>query len=412
VHSASALAGAERIAQQSARLPPSAVVLGFVAMFVVMGSRASFAVTYPAMVTEMGWSVAELTSAFSAGLLFFGPLAVGVGYMTDRLGCRVTMLAGGVCLTVGMVLVAAATELWHLYVAFILANGLGSAAVGFVTVVKALSIRAPRRFAAAFGIASMGQGVGALILSPAIQGIIDAAGWRAGPITIAGIVAFGLLPLVLAFAPGREGSGRAHGARHDGDGARVLSLSFVVFFVANLCLGYQLLIPTHNVKHLQEAGFVPMTAALAAGAWGALTALGGAAGGIGLERWGQRTLLAAAVLLFGIGTGALMVSQPELTWLLLVFIVAGGFGRGILGTCIAASQTRAFAGPRLGRITGLLELAYGFGAFIGPWLTAVVHDQGAGFSPGFASSIVLTIIAAPLTLVGSALAHSPRRRTP
>ncbi len=409
VHSASAPSGAGHLAQQPTRLPPAAVALGFAAMFTVMGSRAMFAVTYPAMVSEVGWSVAELTGAFSVGLLVFVPLAVGVGYLTDRAGCRVTMLAGALCLLVGMLIVAVATELWHLYVAFILANGLGSGAVGFVTVVKALSIRAPRRFAAAFGMASMGQGVGALLLSPLIQGVIDVAGWRAGPLTIAALVAVGLIPLVLAFAPGREAGARSHGGRQGEDGAPVLSLSFLVFFLANLGLGYQMLIPTHHVKHLQEAGFAPIIAALAAGTWGALTALGGAAGGIALERWGHRRLLVAAIVLFALGTWALIASQPAVAWLLLIFILAGGFGRGILGTSVAAAQTQTFAGPRLGRMTGLLELGHGLGGFLGPWLTALAHDQGVGFGPGLASAIVLATIAAVMTVVGSTLVHRPHR---
>ncbi|MDP8925041.1 MAG: MFS transporter, partial [Chloroflexota bacterium] len=158
-------------------LPWSAVALCFMAMFFVMGARTGFAVLYPRIVADMGWTVAEVTGAFSAGLFVYAPMAVVAGVVLDRFGCRFSMLVGSACLTAGMVTAASATELWHLYVAFILTNGIGSPGVGFITVIKVLSLRAGPRFATAFGIAFMGQGAGALVVSPAVQGVVDAAGW-------------------------------------------------------------------------------------------------------------------------------------------------------------------------------------------------------------------------------------------
>lgn len=389
-------------------LPWPAIGLGFATLFTVFGVRAAFAVLYPTIVADMGWTVGEVTQAFSAGLFIYAPTALAIGFLVDRFGCRLTMLGGCGCLVAGMVVLASATQLWHLYVAFGLATGLGGAAIGFVAVVKLVSLRAPRRFAAAFGLAYFGSGVGAFLVSPIVQGVVERSGWRAGALTVAGLAAVGLMPLVLLLAPGRDASLEPDRPASGGASPRAWSPTFAVFFASNVLLGYLLLLPTHQVAHALDVGYSAMAAATAAGLWGALTSVGGGAGGWVLERWGSGRLLVVAAATFGVGTGALLVLAPEAPWLMALFVVAGGIGRGILGLPLVAAQTRAFAGARLGRFTGLLDLGYGVGAFLGPWLTGLVHDAGGSFVPGLASAIVAAIGVAVTTVVGSRLAEERR----
>ena len=394
----------------TSELPPipwAAVGVGFAAMFVVTGVRTAFAVLYPAIVAEMEWSVGQVTGAFSSGLLVYGPTALAVGVLVDRLGCRATMLVGCVLLIVGLGLVALAAELWHLYIAFTLAAGFGSAAVGFITVVKLVSLSAGRRFPTAFALAFLGTGIGALVMGPTLQAVLELAGWRAAALLMAALVLAGLLPLVATLAPGRE----AHPERHTaGRGVmpRARGALFAAFFLGNASLGYLMLVPTHQVAQSQSAGFSPMTSASAAGLWGALTSVGGVAGGLALERWGPGWLAVVAALLFGLGTAALILSTPESAWLLALFVVVSGLGRGVLGIPLVAAQTRAFAGPRLGSITGRLDLGYGLGAFLGPWLTAVVLDASGSYGPGLASAIASATLVAVGTALGARLARDGR----
>jgi cyanate permease len=63
----------------------------------------------------------------------------------------------------------------------------------------------------------------------------------------------------------------------------------------------------------------------------------------------------------------------------------------------------------LGRLTGVLDLAFGTGAFFGPWSTALVHDAAGSFAPGF----VMTLGMAMLVTVGTlAAARVPRAGRP
>ena len=377
------------------------------AMFFVMGARTGFAVLYPSIVADVGWTVAEVTGAFSAGLFVYAPMAVVAGVVLDRFGCRFSMLVGSVCLAVGMALVALATELWHLYVAFIFTNAIGSLGVGFITIVKVLSMRAGPRFATAFGIAFMGQGAGSLVMSPLVQGIVDAAGWRAGALTIGVAVILVLTPMAALFAPGPEHVAELKHAAGGTTNGRGVTL-FVVFTVSNAGLGYLMLIPTHQVAYLLDLGLAPFAAATAAGAWGAMTSVGSLAGGWAIDHWGLARMLTVACVAFTIGTAAVLFGGPEAALLVLTYVIASGVGRGMLSVVLGSQQTKAYAGPRLGRMTGLMDLGFGTGAFLGPWLTALVHDSAGTFAPGFLSAIVAALIMAVTAAVANRLIRMPR----
>lgn len=361
-------------------------------MFILMGSRSSFAVLYPVMVRDEGWAITDVTAAFSSGVLLYAFLAIPVGVGLDRLGCKVILLTGAVLMAVGFAIAAQATEIWHLYVAYVLMAGFGACGIGFITQMKVLSHRNGARFATAFGVAFMGQGLGSLAISPAVQVIADAAGWRAATWLCALAIVAVLVPLAAWVAPGPQvhtaHAGRAAGQSGSGWWGPVVA----IFLVANVTLGFQMLVPTHQVAYLLDLGFGATLAASAAGAWGALQSVGSVGGGWLVDRFGLGRVLLTSLVLFTVGTIGLMLSSPAAGWLLVTYILAGGVGRGLLGLTLGAAQTKVFAGPRLGRMTGLMDVGFGTGAFLGPLLTAVGHDELGTFAPGFFATILATMI--------------------
>jgi MFS family permease len=383
-----------------------AIVLAFLAMFFQMGTRVAFAVLYPAIVVERGWSVLDVTGAYSAGLLLYAAIAILAGFGVDRFGCRLMLLSGATLIAVGLIGMALATELWQLYVALMVMIGLGNAGMGFVVLIKLLSLGAGSRFAFAFGLAFTGQGLGSLIVSPAIQEIVDRADWRTATIIYAVLMAIVIIPATWLLAPGpqhdSEGADSATGGlRHD-----ILSRTFALFFLANAGLGATLLIQTHQVAYLLDLGFAATVAAATAGIWGAMTSVGAVGGGWLVGRLGQGRTLVVGFVVFSAGTLTLLFSSPALLALIAVYVVASGLGRGLLGVTLGAAQTQALAGPRLGRLTGVLDVGFGAGAFFGPWLTAVVHDSTGSFGPGF----LMTLGMAALVTVGTLVAVRTARR--
>jgi MFS family permease len=361
-------------------------------MFILMGSRSSFAVLYPAMVHDEGWGVSEVTAAFSTGVLLYAFLAIPVGLGLDRLGCKVILVTGAIMMTIGFAIAAQATEIWHLYAAYLLTAGCGACGIGFITQMKVLSHGNSTRFATAFGVAFMGQGLGALVVSPAVQVIVEAAGWRVATWLCAATVAVVLVPLAIWLAPGPQRHVAHAGHRSAGAGPSWWRLVVGIFLAANVTLGFQMLVPTHQVAYLLDLGFGATLAASAAGAWGAMQSVGSVGGGWLVDRFGLARVLGASLVLFTLGTLGLMTSSPAAGWLLVVYILAGGIGRGLLGLTLGAAQTQTFAGPRLGRMTGTMDVGFGTGAFIGPLGTAVVHDGLGTYAPGFFATIPATMI--------------------
>jgi hypothetical protein len=49
-------------------------------------------------------------------------------------------------------------------------------------------------------------------------------------------------------------------------------------------------------------------------------------------------------------------------------------------------------------MTGILDVAFGTGAFLGPWGTAVIHDELGTFAPGFLATIVASVVGAVTTV--------------
>jgi MFS family permease len=164
-------------------------------------------------------------------------------------------------------------------------------------------------------------------------------------------------------------------------------------------LGFQMLVPTHQVAYMLDLHQPATLAATAAGAWGLMMSVGSVIGGWFVDRYGMERVLVASLVLFTLGTLGLVTSTPDLFWLLGSYVLAGGIGRGLLGVILGAAQTKTFAGPHLGRMTGILDVGFGSGAFLGPWGTAVLHDQLGTFAPGFLATIPASIIGAGCTVI-------------
>jgi predicted MFS family arabinose efflux permease len=378
-------------------LPVGAVMLGFMATGTVIGARSAFSVLYPTMVADAGWSVAELTATYSAAMFVYTPMVIISGFAIDRFGCRLTMIAGGIALIVGNVIVSSSHDLFGLLVGYGISAGAGSALCGFVPSMRMLAIRAPGRFAAAFGLAYVGQGVAALVISPVTQAMIDAWDWRIANHlnTVLGAV---LLVLAAWLAPGPESRRGISGERGSNVLRELFTLKYVIFFLGNVTVGYQMLFPTHQVAHLQEAGFAALVAASIGGVYGFMSAVGGGIGGFVQERLGGTRLMLVAAAIATAGGISLVYAVPEAGWLVGIFLIGSGLSRGFQSVVLVAGQTRAFAGPTLGRMTGLLDVGFGVGAFLGQWGTAAIHDTGSGYAPGIFTGVLASLMLLALML--------------
>jgi sugar phosphate permease len=154
----------------------------------------SFTVYIPPLEAEFGWTRAQVSSAFSVGVIVAGVCAPFIGRMIDRVGARRSIAFGSVGLFITFLLFSRVEALWQYLAVF----GLQAF---FTTWVMGLPFQwlltqwFVRRRGLALGIATAGFGLGGSVILPLITVFIDRWGWRASYV-IAGVLVLAIyLPL-------------------------------------------------------------------------------------------------------------------------------------------------------------------------------------------------------------------------
>jgi predicted MFS family arabinose efflux permease len=150
----------------------------------------------PGLIAEFGWTRGQIGTAAALGLL--ASIATPfLGRLVDRFGAR-PMIVGAMLLLAATYLgmTAMTGPLWH-YQALIAALALTVPGTSGVVYAKLIAARFLAHRGMALGLATSGLSVTTLAMPPLIGAVIASAGWRAGFVTLAGIVALLALPAVL-----------------------------------------------------------------------------------------------------------------------------------------------------------------------------------------------------------------------
>ena len=122
------------------------------------------------------------------------------GYLSDRFGTRVVVLAGGVLLGLGLVLSGRATEVWQFYLSFGVLVGGGVSCFYVPLTVTAIKWFEDQRGMAA-AIVSAGNGFGILVLSPLSRWLISAFDWRTAFWVLGDLAWLVVIPAALLLRP-------------------------------------------------------------------------------------------------------------------------------------------------------------------------------------------------------------------
>jgi len=158
------------------------VILGlcFANMVVMRGVNGAFGVYYLALLEEFSWSRGDGASIASINYVVYALAAPIVGLAFDRVGPRLLMPLGAALVGLGLMLSSISKSLFDLYFSYGVVTALGQGALGFVGHNALISFWFVKRRATAIGIASMGQGLGALVMVPATQILIRSEERRVG----------------------------------------------------------------------------------------------------------------------------------------------------------------------------------------------------------------------------------------
>jgi MFS family permease len=354
---------------------------------------------------ELGWSRSQMTSVYSIYLLVNGLTAPLIGLMFDRLGPRIVYGCGLAGLACAYLLASRIDSMWQFYATVGAITGFAVAAMGMVPSSSLLARWFRERLSTAISVAFAGLGLGALLIVPAAQALLQQFGWRE-TYRLIGIALLCLVPLLLllpwniwvAGHPDYRGARkRGAGAGTDWTLARALrtvnfwSLAWVFFFTS---VGmYSVTVQT--VVYLVEQGFGAILAATVFGSASMLSVFGIVTTGAFADHYGPRRTVTVTYAGSIIGVIVLLVVsyQPRVEWLVF-YVLVFGLCQGARGPIISSMTTRLFAGSHVATIYGVIYASNAFGAGLGALLGGVLHDLTGSYRPGFAFSVCCLVIAA------------------
>ena len=393
--------------------------IAFVTMAIAVTARTSFSLLLPPLIEEFGWERGLAAGAFSFGFLVSAVLGPIVGRIMDRKGPRIVIESGVVMVTAGLLLATIIANPWQFYATLGVMVGAGANLMTFTAHSQFLPHWFVRRRALAISIAFSGVGVGAIVLLPWLQSIIERDGWRAACWVMGLLVLFVLGPLNLLVRRrpqdiGLLPDGQSHAAaaaapRIDSNVvdaawvavewtlARALRTArfwwIALGFVCALFAWYA--VQVHQTKYLVEVGFSPIVAAWALG----IVSVVGIPGQIGLgalsDRIGREWIWSAGCAGFAICYACLIALEgapsPVLLWLMVIAQGSLGYAlTSVMGPIVA----EIFEGPYYGSIFGMLTVALIGGGAAGPWLTGVIHDVTGSYRLAFVLAIACCAVSA------------------
>jgi MFS family permease len=394
------------------------VAVVFVSMGIGVNARTAFSLFFPPIVSEFGWERAVTAGAFSFGFLVSAIMSPLLGRMMDRVGPRAVMELGVGLMATGLLLAPLTTEAWHLYATLGVLVGAGSVCLGYSGQSLFLPNWFVRRRGLATGLAFAGVGIGSIVLLPALQLVIESAGWRTACWTMGLLVLVVLGPINLLLRKRPEDIGLLP----DGEpapaldaapkptnivdpawaavdwtlGRAMLTARFWWIALSYFCALYAwYAVQVHQTKYLVEIGFSATTAAWALG----LVSLVGIPGQVVLghlsDRMGREWAWAAGALGFALCYLALLLLQlhPSMALLYAMVIVQGALGYG-LTSVLAAIVLEIFQGKHYGTIFGTLMLMAIFGGAVGPWATGALFDTYGNYTLAFSIGVAVSVVSA------------------
>jgi MFS family permease len=386
------------------------LALCFVNMVVMRGVNGAFSVYYVALLETFSWSHSDGASVASVNFVVYALTAPLVGLMFDRLGPRVLMPIGGALVGAGLLLSGFANSLWNLYFSYGVITALGQGALGFVGHSALISYWFIRRRATAIGIASMGQGLGALIMVPLTQLLIERIGWRSTFMVTAALI-------LIAVVPGNALLQRRDpwemGQLPDGDSATpsehpagrlqrrpdardwslrdaVLSFPFWCITAGHLALGTAVfMINTHVVAYFASIGYDKIIGAFIAGLIGFVRLGGTVLWGLVSDRLGRDKAYALSTIVTLLGVASLIGTSIDAPlWFAYFTAVLYSIGHSAGTPTYGAVIADIFSGRKVGLIFGLLEISFGLGSAFGAWIGGYLFDVTGSYTWPFALCLV------------------------
>lgn len=395
----------------SVRRPPSffygyAVVAAifFTSLF-MFGAFTSFGIFFKPMSSELGWTRAMTSGAFSLAYVVMGFGNFGAGRLTDRFGPKVVLVTCGFLLGLGYILMSQIGVIWQMYLFYGLLTGAGMSG-GDTPILATLARWFVRRRGTFTGIAKLGAGVGILTVPVLVNWLILNSGWRQAFVIVSIISLIGVVtaamflkrdPAEIGQLP--DGDTEMAGKKAGTGASRQFSLREVtgtsqfwifagVWFVLVFCVQVVLI---HIANHVTDLGISATVAATVVSAIGGFSMVGRAGIGYLSDRIKPKSAFSIAIVLL---IGALVLVQfARQTWAFYLFAAIYGIAHGAFFTVISPVLAELFGLRAIGSIIGAIIMVGTVGGALGPLVAGLIFDVTGSYQAAFLLILGFSIIA-------------------
>jgi len=373
----------------------------------IWGIRFSFGVFFKSLESEFALSRAATSAIFSVQMVLGGIFTILGGWALDRYGPRVVFLLMGIFTGLSLVLTGQTGALWQIFFTYSLLLAMGTSAI-YVTVMSTVSRWFEKKRGLALGIASIGAGMGPLVVAPFATYLISAFDWRTafiilGIIALAVVIPFsrllkrdpqeiGTLPDGASFSPNASLEQRPAAAADylsPWQAFRTRSFWLVVgiFFLYAVTI---FIILTHLVPHVTDLGFSAVEAATVFSVAGGAMLAGRVLLGVASDRLGRK--MAAMLCTLMHAGGMLWLLWAQEMWMFYLYALVFGLAWGGMGPVMAVIIGETFGLGRMGAILGILDAGFNIGAALGPVIGGVIFDVKGDYSLSFLLGVGLMLV--------------------
>lgn len=368
------------------------VILGvsLVILALTMGQLVNgLAVYFVPLEQSMGWGRGDIALINTSGLvgLAFGSLVMG--FAAERFGIRRVVLFGIACTGLATIAASRSTELWQLYVLFLLAGTLGGGALS-APLMALVGNWFVSGAGLAIGIVSAGQALGQGGVPFTGAFLIDALGWRGAMAAQGAITLIALLPLALLLRDAPITTTRTSLSEETPSGLPNTVITAWISLAAIFCCTCMAVPLMHLVPLIQGQGFsapeagsvlltMLMVAIVGRVAFGKLADLIGAIPAY-LVASGWQTVLVFGFILMG-----------QLNSFYIYAIVYGFGYAGVMTTVLVTTRNHSAPARRASSMGIVLAFAY-LGHGLGGWQGGYFFDVTGAYNWTYANAAFAGVI--------------------